>query len=264
MTNRNASAPDITPAALDRALDLVRFLRDGCEWDAAQTPDSLLPYLIEEAHEVAEAVTARDDQGLPRELGDLLMNVAFQIVLAEERAAFTAEDVVQALERKMRRRHPHLYGDGPAVPWEQLKAAERAADSPGEEAPSVLAGLPAALDPLSMAHRIQDRVAAVGFDWPDVNGPLEKVGEELEEVRVAIASGSRRDVEEELGDLLFAMVNLTRLAGIHPTAALRAANIKFARRFEALEALAARRGIELGSVPLETLDTLWDEVKRAG
>ena len=265
MTNRNAPEPGIAPAALDRALDLVRFLRDGCEWDAAQTPDSLLPYLIEEAHEVAEAVTARDDRGLPRELGDLLLNVAFQIVLAEERAAFTAEDVVRALEAKMRRRHPHLYGDGPAVPWEQLKAAERAADAGadgGDTVPSVLAGLPTGLDPLSMAHRIQDRVAAVGFDWPDVHGPLEKVTEELDEVRTAIRTGTPADVEEELGDLLFAVVNLSRLAGVHPTGALRAANRKFMTRFTALEALAAERGVVLGEASLEALDELWDEVKR--
>src|SRR5688572_18182212 len=144
---------DNTAPVLDRALDLVRFLRTRCEWDAAQTPDSLIPYLLEEAHEVAEAVADRDDAHLPGELGDLLLNVAFQIALAEERGAFTAEDAVQALEVKMRRRHPHLYGDGPPMPWEELKNRERSEATSGvadddDDAPaSVLDQLPKGLDP---------------------------------------------------------------------------------------------------------------------
>lgn len=262
---------------LDRALDLVRFLRANCDWDAAQTPDSLLPYLIEEAHEVADAVSDRDEKNLTGELGDLLLNVAFQIVLAEERQAFDAANVVATLESKMRRRHPHLYGDGPKVPWEELKQRERIAsgdvggaaiqDGAGGAAtggvvqPSVLQGLPRNLDPLSLAHRIQDRVATVGFDWPDTDGPLDKAGEELAEVREAIISGDRAAMEEEVGDLLFAVVNLARRAGIHPTAALRAANSKFMNRFTGIEALANDRGIDMNVATLAELDELWDEVK---
>src|SRR5690554_772795 len=180
---------------LDRALDLVRFLRAHCPWAAAQTPSTLLPYLLEEAHEVADAVAEQDDAALPGELGDLLLNLAFQIVLAEERGAFDAEAVVSQLEEKMRRRHPHLYG-GEAEAWEALKARERGGRS-------VLDGLSRRLDPLSRAHRIQERVSSVGFDWADARGAFEKVAEELEEVRQALEQGGEPALEEELGDLLF-------------------------------------------------------------
>jgi len=238
---------------LDRALDLVRFLRQRCPWDAAQTPLTLVPYLLEEAHEVADAVTAEDDGALAGELGDLLLNLAFQIVLAEERGAFDAEAVVSQLEAKMRRRHPHIYG-GEAEPWEALKARERG-DRP------VLEGLSPRLDPLSRAHRIQERVSSVGFDWADARGAFEKVAEELEEVREALEGAEPGALEEELGDLLFAVVNLTRLAGVHAMNALQRANQKFTARFEALERLARERGIVLGSASLEELDALWEEIK---
>ena len=258
---------------LDRALALVRFLRVNCPWDAAQTPTSLLPYLLEEAHETAEAVQAGDERDLQAELGDLLLNLAFQVVLAEERGAFDAEAVTATLEAKMRRRHPHLYGLGPAVPWEELKAREKlgaaepeySADTgdvgPSGRAGSVLDGLPRGLDALSKAHRIQEKVSGVGFDWADARGAFDKVAEELEEVRVALEEEPSPKLEEELGDLLFAVVNLTRLAGSHSMGALARANQKFTRRFEGLEQLARQRGIELGKVPLEVLDRLWDEVK---
>ncbi|HEX7050587.1 MAG TPA: nucleoside triphosphate pyrophosphohydrolase [Longimicrobiales bacterium] len=243
------------PDSLDRALEQVRFLRTRCPWDAAQTPDSLLPYLLEEAHEVAEAIADGDDAALPGELGDLLLNVAFQIVLAEERDAFTAATVIARLEEKMRRRHPHLYGAAPE-PWEAIKARERGGGS-------ILEGLPRGLDPLSRAHRIQERVSAVGFDWADARGAFEKVAEEVEEVRLALEAEPSPALEEELGDLLFAVVNLTRLSGAHAMRALQRANRKFTARFEALERLAEERGITLGQAPLEELDALWDSVKRA-
>jgi MazG family protein len=252
---------DHTNAALDRALELVRYLRARCPWDARQTPSTLVPYLLEEAHETAEAIGAWDDAALEGELGDLLLNVAFQIVLAEERRAFHAEDVVRHLETKMRRRHPHLYGDGPAVPWEELKARERAAAS--DEPPSLLDGLPKGLDPLSGAQRIQDRVSAVGFDWGNARDALAKVTEEVAEVESAIEAGVPREIEEELGDLLFSVVNIARLTGGHAMRALQGANRKFTRRFVALEALARERGIDLDAASLEAMDALWDEVKRA-
>lgn len=251
----NASGEAQRPR-LDRALDLVRFLRVHCPWDAAQTPRSLLPYLLEEAHEVAEAVSDGDDASLPGELGDLLLNLAFQVVLAEERGAFDAETVVARLEEKMRRRHPQIYGEGPAEPWEALKAKERGPRR------SILEDLPRGLDPLSRAHRIQERVSAVGFDWEDARGAFEKVAEELEEVRQALEAEPSPALEEELGDLLFAVVNLTRLSGAHALGALQRANRKFTGRFEALERLAAERGVALGESSLEELDRLWDEVKR--
>ena len=241
---------------LDRALELVRFLRAGCPWDAAQTPESLLPYLLEEAHEVAEAVGEGDDAALPAELGDLLLNLAFQIVLAEERGAFDAETVVSRLEEKMRRRHPHLYGEGEAEDWETLKARERGPSV------SLLHDLPRGLDPLSRAHRIQERVSSVGFDWDDARGAFEKVAEEVEEVRLALEAEPSPALEEELGDLLFAVVNLTRLAGAHALGALQRANRKFTRRFEMLERLAVEQDVPLGEASLEELDRLWDAVKR--
>ena len=249
------------PVQLDRALALVRFLRANCPWDAAQTPASLIPYLLEEAHETGEAITAGNDAELKSELGDLLLNVAFQIVLAEERGAFTGEEVVAHLEAKMRRRHPHLYGDGPPQKWEELKAQERAA---ADREATLLSGLSKSLDPLSRAHRIQERVSTVGFDWADARGAFQKVAEELEEVREEMASGDAASLEEELGDLLFAVVNLTRLAGTHSLQALQRANQKFTKRFDALELLARERGVELGKASLEELDALWDEVKQNG
>jgi nucleoside triphosphate diphosphatase len=251
------------PPVLDRVLDLVRFLRANCQWDAAQTPDSLLPYLLEEAHETAEAVAARDDVELRGELGDLLLNIAFQIVLAEERNAFNAADVVSRLEAKMRRRHPHLYGDGPRQDWETLKAAERAAQDAeaGAETRSLLHGVAGGLEPLSRAQRMQDRVATVGFDWPTAEGAFDKVSEEVEEVRELLHDGSAARVEEEIGDLLFAVVNLARLSGTHAMRALQKANAKFEARFRQLEDLARERGVVLGEATLDELDVLWDEVK---
>jgi MazG family protein len=262
--------------AFERVMDLVRFLRAHCPWDAAQTPRSLIPYLLEEAHEAADAIADEDDTALRAELGDLMLNLAFQLVLAEERAAFGADAVADTVIEKMRRRHPHLYGLGDPVEWEKLKARERDADG------GVLQGVARGLDPLSKAHRIQDRVARVGFDWADATGAWAKVAEELEEVREAMAamggeatststSTSTSDpdaratragaLEEELGDLLFAVVNLTRLAGAHALTALHAANRKFTRRFESLEALAAARGMVMEEASLAELDRLWDEIK---
>lgn len=245
---------------LDRALGLVEFLRARCPWDAEQTPASLQPLLLEEAHEVADAIAAGDEPALRDELGDLLLNLAFQVVLAEERGAFGREEVAAGLEQKMRRRHPHLFGLGEAEPWARIKARERAERGAAE---GLLDGLASGMDPLLRAYRIQERVAEVGFDWPDPGGAFDKVREEVEEVRHELAAGDADRLEDELGDLLFAAVNLARLAGVHPTVALARANAKFSGRFGALERLARERGVVLGSASLEELDVLWDEVKRA-
>ncbi|HEX2095377.1 MAG TPA: nucleoside triphosphate pyrophosphohydrolase [Longimicrobiaceae bacterium] len=252
--------PRPTPeGVLDRSLALVEFLRARCPWDAAQTPVSLQPFLLEEAHEVVEAIASGDDAVLRDELGDLLLNFAFQVVLAEERGAFGREEVVAALEQKMHRRHPHLYGGGEAEPWEALKARERAA---GGEEPGVLDGLSSGTDPLLRAYRIQERVAGVGFDWDEPRGAFEKVREEVEEVGEELGAADPVGLEEEMGDLLFAVVNLARLAGVHPTSALARANVKFARRFTGVERLARGRGLKLGQASLSELDELWEEVKR--
>lgn len=249
----------VTAGTLDRALALVRLLRAHCPWDAEQTASTLVPHLLEETHEVVDAIHDGDVGALEGELGDLLLNLAFQIVVAEEEGALTAASVTDRLVAKMVGRHPHLFGGGERVDWEVLKARER---RQGDADAGVLSGLARGLDPLTRAHRIQERVAGVGFDWADTSGALAKVVEETEEVRRALAESTPEHVEEELGDLLFAVVNVVRLAGAHPTTALAAANRKFQRRFERLEALARERGVILETAGLAALDRLWDELKR--
>ncbi len=243
------------PGDLDRALALVRFLRANCPWDAKQTARSLVPHLLEEAHEVADAVHDGDVLELEGELGDLLLNLAFQIVVAEEAGSFDAAAVYGRLEAKMVRRHPHLFGDGTARLWEETKAEERA---PGE---SALDGLARGLDPLTKAYRAQEKAAGVGFDWPDHEGAMDKVAEEVDEVRAALASGDPDELADEVGDLLFAAVNVARLVGVHPTTALAAANRKFVRRFQALEERARDEGLALPGATLGELDAVWEVVK---
>jgi MazG family protein len=244
----------------------MRDLRKRCEWDAAQSHDSLRPYLIEEAHELDDAIRAGDDAHMLEELGDLLLQVLFHSVIAEERSAFAAHEVPRALIAKMRARHPHLYADGEKIPWEKMKAKRRK---------SIAEGLPTALPALHRAHRLQDRAAGVGFDWPDIDGPIQKVAEELQEVRdelgrgpVNVAAGGppilderHTAIEAELGDLLFACVNLCRKAGVHASLALDRANAKFADRFTRMEATATERGLDVRSAGLKALDEIWDEVK---
>lgn len=243
------------------ALALMRDLRARCEWDAAQTHRSLRPYLLEEASELDEAIAAEDDVAMREELGDVLLQVLFHSVLAEERGAFDLRDVVRGLVTKMRARHPHLYGDGARESWERMKSARRS---------SIAEGLPRGLPSLHRAQRLQDRAAGVGFDWPDWRGAAEKVAEELDEARRTLegdGSGDagvaepRPEVEDELGDLLFACVNLCRKSGVHAALALDGANAKFQRRFEAMERLARERGVALGAASLAELDALWDEIK---
>ncbi len=255
-------------STLDDALALMRDLRARCDWDAAQTHASLRPYLLEETHEVDEALRGTDDAVLRDELGDLLLQLLFHAVIAEEREAFTLDDIAASLIAKMHARHPHLYGDGTRRSWEHMKATRRS---------SLTEGLPIDLPALHRAHRLQDRAAGVGFDWPDVSGPAAKVEEELAEVReqlhalpvrrgphgAPVLDARHAALEAELGDLLFACVNLCRKAGVHASLALDTANAKFARRFAAVERLAIDRGVEVASAGLEALDALWDEVKTA-
>jgi len=248
---------------LDDALALMKDLRRRCEWDAAQTHESLRPYLIEEAYEVDDAIRSGRDEALRSELGDLLLQVLFHSVVAEERGAFDFPDVVEGFLAKMKSRHPHLYGGGERQSWEGMKAKQRE---------SIVDGLPADLPSLHRAFRLQDRAAGVGFDWPDADGPAAKIEEELAEVRQEITAGARADahgvpdakLEEELGDLLFSVVNLCRKLGVHPSLALDKANVKFATRFQAVEQLAKQRDVDVRTAGLERLDALWDEVKERG
>lgn len=242
-------------SALGRALAMVRDLRRRCPWDRAQTRETLRPYLVEEVLELDHALGDVDPEAIRGEVSDLMLHLAFQLVIAEERGEFTADQVADLLEAKMRRRHPHLFDLGEAEPWERIKRRERQGRT--------LAGLVPTLPPLLMAYRLQERAASVGFDWPDTAGPLDKVREELAEVEQELASGEppAERLTEEIGDLLFAVVNLARKAGVQPGPALDRANRKFRERFEGVEALCAERGIDPDTVGLEVLDGLWDEVK---
>src|SRR5438046_5471171 len=256
----NSRAEDV---ALARALALVRDLRARCPWDHAQTRETLRPYLVEEALELDQALKHGEPAELRDERGDLLLHLAFQIVIGAERREFDAETVTRSVEEKMWRRHPKLFGDSETPDhegWERVKKRERGAGS------GTLRGLPPSLPPLLMAFRLQERAAGVGFDWPDARGPLEKVKEEIAELEVEMrdaGSGKREAVQDEVGDLLFAVVNLSRKLEVDPRAALERANDKFTRRFEAVERLAEHRGVDLGRAGLADLDRLWDEVKAA-
>ena len=254
------SSSAIPPRSIDDALALMKDLRARCDWDRVQTHQSLRPYLIEEAHEVDDAIAQGDDATLRDELGDLLLQVLFHSVVAEERGAFTMQDVAGALVAKMHARHPHLYGDGITRSWESMKAA-KAKRSTLEE------GLPSGLASLHRAHRLQDRASGVGFDWPNALGPLEKVREEIDELAAHVGTdGTVADqdlFEAELGDLLFAVVNLARKTGVHGALALDRTNAKFVRRYAAMEALASADGVELTALSLEEQDKYWDAVKRA-
>jgi MazG family protein len=237
-------------------LDLLRDLRRRCDWDRVQTRETLRPYLREEAAELDEALAADDDAAIAAELGDLLLHLCFQLVIAEERRAFTLHDVAAGLVRKMRRRHPHLFAAEPRPDWERLKVDERRREAAARgERPSALGHLAPGLAELERAFRVQERAAAVGFDWDGVAGPLDKLEEEARE--------AREHPQAEIGDVLFAAVNVARKAGVHPTTALRTATDKFARRFRALERKADAAGLELGRAGLAELDRLWDEVKAA-
>jgi ATP diphosphatase len=248
-------------SALGRAVAMVRDLRVRCAWDRVQTRETLRPYLVEEMLELDQALAENDASAVRDELGDFLLHLAWQLVLGEERNEFTADEVADTMERKMKRRHPHLFDIGPPEAWERLKRRER--DD------GVLGRLPAALPDLLRAYRLQERAASVGFDWPDARGPIEKVREELAEVEKELASSDHRAPDavahdalaDEIGDLLFAVINLARKAGVQPGPALDRANRKFRKRFEEVEKLAAERGIDLHATSLEALDAMWEEVK---
>ena len=260
-----ARAPE--KRTLADAVLLMRDLRTRCEWDAAQTHQSLRPYLLEEAHEVDDAIASDNDWTLRDELGDLLLQVLFHSAVAEDRGAFDITSVAGALIAKMHARHPHLYGDGVKRSWEGMKANQAARSSLDE-------GLPLGLPALHRSHRLQDRAAGVGFDWPDAAGPMLKVREEVEEVAELLPSATDAagghtasfaidadKLEGELGDLLFAVVNLCRKSGVHAGLALDRANNKFTRRYALMESLAKQRGLVFASLTLALQDELWDAVK---
>ena len=250
------------PDAMTRLLTIMARLRNrdhGCEWDLAQTFATIAPYTIEEAYEVADAITRDDMAALREELGDLLLQVVFHSRIAEEAGQFAFADVAEAISEKMEARHPHIFGGEDEAGqsreerWENAKAAERAAKG----AQSALDGVALALPALMRAEKLQKRAARVGFDWPDTAGPAAKLVEETAELAEAVTDEHRL---EEAGDMLFAAANLVRAYGIAPEDALRYANAKFERRFRAMEALA---GGSLAGRDLEAQEALWQVVKAA-
>lgn len=240
---------------IERLVTIMARLRDperGCEWDRAQTFATIAPYTIEEAYEVADAIERGDWADLKDELGDLLLQVVFHSRIAEEAGLFALADVVAAISDKMERRHPHIFGDGKNPGWEALKAAERAAKPDASALAGVAVGLPALL----RAEKLQRRAARVGFDWPDATGPRAKVDEELIEVEGATPG----ELEGEVGDLLFSVVNWARHLGIDAEAALRTANAKFERRFRNMETEADEA---FSALSLDDKEALWTAVKRS-
>lgn len=268
---------------IEDLLRLMATLRDpeiGCPWDVAQTPASIVPYTLEEAYEVADAVEAGDPAALCDELGDLLFQVVFQARMAEEAGRFGFADVVAGIVAKMVRRHPHVFAaDGLPLPpgarprdsraverqWAAIKAAERAGRPEPEAAP--LGGIARALPALTRAHKLSTRAAGYGFDWPDAAQVLAKVREEIDEVEEAMAAGqseaNRGKIREELGDLLFSVANLARHLGIDPEYSLREGNIKFERRFTAMAAILSDQGTALEASDLPAMEAAWQAVKRA-
>jgi MazG family protein len=257
---------------LPRLLDIMARLRDperGCPWDRAQSFASIAPYTIEEAYEVAEACERGDAGALKDELGDLLFQVVFHARMAEEAGLFGFNDVAAAIAEKMLRRHPHVFGDAvigdaaaQSVAWEEHKAAERRAKSEGGGShPSALDGVGAALPALSRAEKLQRRAARVGFDWPESAAVFDKVEEEIGELRHAMTQGDKVHIAEEIGDLLFAVVNLARHAATDPEQALRGACRKFERRFRRVEALLAAAGSSVEAADLEAMEAAWRKAK---
>lgn len=252
-------------------LDLMTQLRHpqtGCPWDVKQDFASLIPYVIEEAYEVVDAIEREDLDDLRAELGDLLLQVVFHSQIAKERGLFSFDDVAQSIADKLVRRHPHVFGDAifetdaeRHAAWEQSKADERKEKTP--ELESVLSGVARSLPALLECEKIQDRAAQHGFDWQTVPPVFEKVLEELDEVKEAWEAGNQAHIQEEIGDLLLVVVNLARHLNVNPELALKESTQKFSKRFQYIEKQVAKAGRVLKDYSLDELDTFWNEAKRA-
>jgi MazG family protein len=245
-------------ARLIAVMALLRHPQKGCPWDREQTLESLKPYLVEETYEVLDAIDSGDPQEICTELGDVLLQIAFQSQIASEAGWFDFHDVAESISRKLIRRHPHVFGDSTAQTpddvielWEATKQKEKAGAG-------LLEGVPRHLPALQKAHRMTEKAARVGFDWPDVTGVLDKVREEAGEL---VDAATPEEQEAELGDLLFALANLARHLDIDPEAALQKTNGRFQRRFRHVETESSAQGRELSSMSLAEMDTLWDEAK---
>jgi ATP diphosphatase len=257
--------------SIEKLLDIMARLRDpnsGCPWDVEQDFSTIAPYTVEEAYEVADAIERGDMPGLMDELGDLLFQVVFHARMAEEAGAFDFEAVAASIAEKMVRRHPHVFGTeaerarGPVKgAWEQIKAEERAARDGGNA--SVLDGVARALPALKRAQKLGKRASSVGFDWPDTTGVRHKIAEELAELSAAECSGKTADIHEEVGDLLFSVVNLARHLGVDTEQALTDANNKFETRFRAMEAASRAENVDLQKQDIDALEERWQAAKSA-
>ncbi|MFL5057770.1 MAG: nucleoside triphosphate pyrophosphohydrolase [Microvirga sp.] len=260
-------------AALERLDEITRRLRRECPWDREQDERSIVPHTIEEAYELADAAHSGDDAKLLDELGDVLFQVYFLALLLEERGQGSLAEVAEHCRQKLIRRHPHVFGDardlspaGVKALWGEIKQAEKAErrrerGEAEEPAAAGLAGVPAGLPALARAEKLTRKAATVGFDWPDAAQVLGKIEEEVREVREALEAGSRGEIEDEIGDLLFAVVNLARHAGVDPESALRGANAKFERRFGAVEQALAAAGRTPADASLDDMEDLWVKAK---
>jgi MazG family protein len=272
----NQRLPDGRDGDIADLIEVMRRLRQpegGCPWDIVQTFDTIAPYTIEEAYEVADAIARKDMGNLKEELGDLLFQSVYHARMAEEAGHFKFEDIVQAICEKMIRRHPHVFGDESLrnpdehmSKWEEHKAQERAAKKGHADAlPSALDDIPASLPELKHAEKLQKRASRVGFDWPAAQQVLDKIDEEVGEIKEAFAANAGPDkLEDEIGDLLFACVNLARKVNIDPGMALRRTNLKFERRFRRIEELLAAAGKTPAQATLDEMEALWVQAKREG
>lgn len=237
----------------------------GCPWDKEQTRESLKPFILEEAYELIEAIESGDPEKMKEELGDLLFQIVFQCQVAKERKEFEISDVIEKITKKMITRHPHVFGEAEyrtsaevIVQWEEQKKLE------GKRRESILEGVPEALPSLLRAHRLQNRAASVGFDWDKVGDALKKLDEELKEFKKALETKEKNEIGEELGDILFMLVNVSRFIGINPEDALRKTIAKFISRFRYIEMKAADNGRKLSDMTLSEMDKLWEEAKDKG
>ncbi len=245
-------------------LSIMQRLRSekGCPWDKKQTRETLKPYIIEEAYELIEALEENAPEKIKEELGDLLFQIVFQCQIAKENHEFDMSDVIEKIGTKMISRHPHVFGDAECrTPEEVIEQWEILKKQEGKLRDSILEGVPAAMSSLLRAHRLQKRAAQVGFDWEKVEDVLKKVDEEMNELKEALKSGKREDMEDELGDIFFMLVNLSRFMKVNPEDAHRKTISKFIRRFRYIEMKAAEQDRELSDMTLEEMDSLWDEAK---
>ena len=272
MNSNSIPSPDERPtvaAAFARLAEIVAQLRapDGCPWDREQTHESLRPHLIEEAYETLHAIETRDDENLCEELGDLMLQPVLHAQIADEENRFDMVDVLEGISDKLVRRHPHIFGDVSVedsaqvlANWNAIKKAEKAEKNAPAKL-SILDDVPRGLPALSLAMEISKTAANAGFEWPDAGGVLDKVREEIDELEAAMRNESSQRIGEELGDLLFTLVNVARWQKIDPEIALRDMTRRFAARFGAMEKIARERGLELAQLSPEVWDELWNEVK---